>query len=184
MHARRPSGLFGSRSKWAIILAALAFTHPAARAMSAEDVVTVESLLRKMADTRWLAQAPQAGERTVQFSSYDRASRLEDGKMIHPFANGDRGHYLRVEGQGAKKEWVLAEAEGPGYVSRIWSANPDGDLRIYIDGGATPALAAPFAAITNGEIRPFEAPFGHDASRGRNLYFPFPFAKSIKISTT
>ena len=62
--------------------------------------------------------------------------------------------------------------------------NPDGELRIYIDGGTTPALAAPFAAITNGEIRPFLAPFGHDASRGRNLYFPFPFAKSIKITTT
>ena len=61
MHTRRPSGLLGSRSKWAIILAALACTHPAARAMSAEDVVTVESLLRKMADTRWLAQAPAGG---------------------------------------------------------------------------------------------------------------------------
>src|SRR3954453_23007266 len=121
MHTRRPSVLFGSRSKWAIILAALACTPPAARAMSAEDVVTVESLLRKMADTRWLAQAPRAGERTVQFSSYDRTSRLEDGKMIHPFANGDRGHYLLIEGEGDKKEWVLAEAEGLGSVLRIWS---------------------------------------------------------------
>jgi hypothetical protein len=152
--------------------------------MAAEDVVTVETLLRKMIDTRWLAQAPAAGERTVQFSSYDRASRIEDGKMIRPFANGDRGHYLRVEGQGDRREWVLAEARGPGYVSRIWSANPDGELRIYIDGAGTPALAAPFAAITSGQIRPFVAPFGHDASRGRNLYFPFPFAKSIKITTT
>ena len=50
-------------------------------------------------------------------------------------------------------------------------------------GAGTPAVAAPFAAITNGEIAPFGAPFGHDASRGRNLYFPFPFAKSIKITT-
>ena len=47
-----------------------------------------------------------------------------------------------------------------------------------------PLLSAPFPAITNGEIAPFGAPFGHDASRGRNLYFPFPFAKSIKITTT
>jgi Protein of unknown function (DUF2961) len=161
-----------------IILASSALLAEAA------DVVTVESLLGRMTDTRWLATPPQAGERTVQFSSYDRASRLVDGKIINPFANGDRGHYLRAQGEGKDREWVLAEAQGPGYVSRIWSANPDGELRIYVDGSKTPALAAPFAAITSGEVKPFGAPFGHDASRGRNLYFPFPFAKSIKISTT
>lgn len=156
----------------------------APRVRAADETVTVETLLRKMTDTRWLAVPPAAGERTIQFSSYDRASRLENGKIVHPFANGDRGHYLRVDGEGDHREWVLAEAQGPGYVSRIWSANPDGELRIYIDGAQAPALAAPFASITNGEIAPFGAPFGHDASRGRNLYFPFPFAKSIKITTT
>jgi hypothetical protein len=184
MHTRRPAVFPRFLSTWAMILAAMALAHPVGPATAAEDVITVETLLRKMADTRWLAQPPAAGERTVQFSSYDRASRLENGKMIHPFANGDRGHYLRVEGQGDRREWVLAEAQGPGYVSRIWSANPDGELRIYIDGAGIPALAAPFGAITNGEIKPFLEPFGHDASRGRNLYFPFPFAKSIKITTT
>lgn len=183
MRTRRADPL-GCRSIRVIVLVAIACSSTVMRSVAAEDVVTVESLLRKMADTRWLARAPQAGERTVQFSSYDRASRLENGKMIHPFANGDRGHYLRVEGEGDKREWVLAESMGPGYVSRIWSANPDGELRIYIDGARAPALAAPFAAITNGEVKPFVAPFGHDASRGRNLYFPFPFAKSIKITTT
>ncbi len=143
-----------------------AFLAPAPVLRAADETVTVESLLHKMTDTRWLAVPPAAGERTVQFSSYDRASRLENGTMIQPFANGDRGHYLRVEDAGGHKEWVLAESQGPGYVSRIWSANPDGELRIYIDGAPAPALAAPFATITNGEIAPFGAPFGHDASRG------------------
>lgn len=146
--------------------------------------VSLENLLRKMIDPSWLAQPPAAGERSIQFSSYDRASRLDGDTIVEPFANNDRGHYLRVEGEGNRREWVLADAKGPGYVSRIWSANPDGELRIYIDGAATPALAAPFANLTNGEIEPFSAPFGHDASRGRNLYFPFPFARSIKITTT
>ncbi|MFO0890030.1 MAG: DUF2961 domain-containing protein [Isosphaeraceae bacterium] len=156
-----------------------------ARPLRAEDdAITVESLLRRMTNTRWLAEVPSADERSVQFSSYDRSTRLKDGKIIHPFANGDRGHYLRVEGEGNRREWVLAEANGPGFLSRIWSANPDGELRIYIDGEKSPALAAPFAAITNGEVAPFGAPFGHDASRGRNLYFPFPFARSVKVTTT
>ena len=96
-----------------------------------------------MTDTRWLAEPPRPGERTVQFSSYDRASRLEDGKIINPFANGDAGHYLRVEGEGDQQEWVLAEAQGPGYVSRIWSANPDGELRIYIDGKPSSGAGGP-----------------------------------------
>jgi hypothetical protein len=165
-----------------VVLAALGVGGRSARA--ADEVLTVESLLRRMIDTRWLAEVPSAEERAVQFSSYDRATRLENGAIVNPFANGDRGHYLRVEGDGNRREWVLADAKGPGFVSRIWSANPDGELRIYIDGSPTPALAAPFAAITNGEIAPFGAPFGHDASRGRNLYFPFPFAKSIKVTTT
>ena len=154
------------------------------RVQAVDNPVTVETLLRKMSDPRWLAMPPEPGERTVQFSSYDRATRLEGGKIVNPFANGDVGQYLRVDGKGDRQEWVLAESQGPGYVSRIWSANPNGELRIYIDGNPTPALAAPFPAITNGEIAPFGAPFGHDASRGRNLYFPFPFAKSIKITTT
>lgn len=171
-----------SRSKLpAALLAALLI--PAARADDPKPI-TVESLLGNLADPSWLAEPPRPGERSFQSSSYDRATRLVDGKIVEPFANDDRGHYLRVEGEGDHKEWVLAEATGPGYVSRIWSANPDGELRIYIDGAAEPALAADFAAITDGKVEPFSAPFGHDASRGRNLYFPFPFAKSIKVATT
>ncbi|WP_165228385.1 DUF2961 domain-containing protein [Aquisphaera insulae] len=164
------------------LTAAILACTPAARADDA--AITVESLLRRMADTSWLATPPAEGERTVQFSSYDRATKLVDGKIVDPFANGDVGNYLRIEGDGGRREFVLAEANGPGYVSRIWSANPDGELRIYVDGATVPTLAAPFPAITNGEVAPFGGPFGHDASRGRNLYFPFPFARSIKITTT
>src|SRR5271165_743245 len=182
MRPRNKGHEVGSASARIAMLCVLSVMAPQVRA--ADETITVESLLRKMTDTRWLAVPPAAGDRTIQFSSYDRATRMEGGKIVHPFANGDRGHYLRIDGERDHREWVLAEAQGPGYVSRIWSANPAGELRIYIDGALAPALAAPFAAITNGEIAPFVAPFGHDASRGRNLYFPFPFAKSIKITTT
>ena len=163
------------------MIAALVVLAP--RAAAADAPITVETLLRKMGDTRWLAVPPQAGERTVQFSSYDRASRLEDGKIDPPLRQrrprplpARRGGG-RPAGMGAGRgRRAPATCRGSGV------RNPDGELRIYIDGGTTPALAAPFAAITNGEIKPFAAPFGHDASRGRNLYFPFPFAKSIKIT--
>src|SRR5690606_24868606 len=95
---------------------------PAVAAAQVDDnAVTVESLLGRMVDLRHLAEAPAPGERPVQFSSYDRATRLENGQIVQPFANGDRGHYLRVEGEDDRKEFVLAESGGPGYVSRIWS---------------------------------------------------------------
>jgi hypothetical protein len=147
--------------------------------------VSVEDLLFQMLDLRWLAVPPVEGERTVQFSSYDRKSKLVDGKIVDTFANGDRGEYLRVDRKNdGTQEFVLAEADGPGFVSRIWSANPDGDIRIYVDGSDTPVLTAGFAKLTNGEVAPFGPPLGHEASRGHNLYFPFPFAKSIRIVTT
>ncbi len=163
-----------------LILTASTLVHAA----DSKPAVTVENLLDRMVDLRWLATPPAPGERTIQFSSYDRATKLVDGKIVNPFANGDAGHYLRIETKNGAQEWVLADDDGPGYVSRIWSANPAGELRIYIDGSESPALAADFAKLTNGEIPPFVHPFGHDASRGRNLYFPFPFAKHIKITTT
>ncbi|MDR3621256.1 MAG: DUF2961 domain-containing protein [Paludisphaera borealis] len=170
-----------------LFLAVAGLFATAAAPARADDApkITVESLLRKMVDLSWLAQPPAAGERSVLFSSYDRASKLEGDTIVNPFANGDRGHYLRVEGEGDHREWVLAESKGPGYVSRIWSANPDGELRIYIDGADKPVFARSFASISDNALGwPFPAPFGHVASRGHNLYFPFPFAKSIKITTT
>ena len=102
------------------------------------------------------AAAGRADRPVLQLRPRDADSK--DGKIINPFANGDAGHYLRVEGKGDRQEWVLAEAQGPGYVSRIWSANPDGELRIYIDGSPTPALAAPFRGDHQRRDRAFRRP--------------------------
>ena len=136
-----------------------------------------------MTDTPgWRCRQPPASA-PVQFSSYDRAHHLENGKMIHPFANGDSGHYLRGR-RGEPSRMGAGRGSGTGLRFADLERNPAGELRVYVDGARSPTLAAPFASITNGEIAPFGAPFGHDASRGRNLYFPFPFAKSIKITTT
>jgi len=37
-----------------------------------------------------------------------------------------------------RKEHVMMDIAGPGAIVRIWSANPAGTLRIYLDGAATP----------------------------------------------
>ncbi len=138
--------------------------------------VTVESLLDEMVDLDRLAWP--ADYTCRQFSSYDRASKAPTDEKGW-FANGDRGQYLRVDANG---EHVLAEADGPGAIVRIWSADPGGTIRVYLDGAV--ALEADFAALTQGRVEPFGPPFGGRRANGCNLYFPFPYARSMKVTTS
>src|SRR5690606_3754791 len=78
-----------------------------AAAPAANARVDVATLLQEMTDLDRLTRP--AAYRTIQFSSYDRASHRADDPEAW-FANGDRGHYLRVE----DGRFVLAEVEGPG----------------------------------------------------------------------
>ena len=141
-------------------------------------------LARKMTDTRWLATPPQAGERTVQFSSYDRATRLEEGRSFtrSPTATPAITSASRVRastGNGSSPR-----PRGP--ATSRGSGSPT--LTASCGFTSTGARRRPWRRRSprspTARSRPSSAPFGHDASRGRNLYFPFPFAKSIKITTT
>jgi len=140
--------------------------------------VDLTSLLRRLVDLDWLSVI-RAGETSKQFSSYDRASRLgPNGEKINWGANGDAGHYLRVEPDG---EAVMAEMEGPGAITQTWSANPQGKLHFYIDGAAEP-IVFDFAAFTTGGIPEIPAPLsGKGGGAGCNCYLPVPYAKSCVI---
>jgi len=116
-----------------------------------------------------------------QFSSYDRATKLDPktGRLLNPGANGDRGHYLRVEPNG---EAVMAEMDGPGCVVRIWSANPTGRIRFYLDGDQKPTYEWSFPDLFRERVPPFRPPIcGYDG-RGANSYFPIPYARSCKVT--
>lgn len=129
--------------------------------------ITTESLLDEMTSLERLTRPADYACR--QFSSYDRAGG---------FGNNDCGNYLRVE----KGEHVLAEADGPGAIVRIWSANPEGTLRIRLDGAIV--LEEDFRKLTTGAVAEFPPPFGEETARGCTLYFPFPYAKSMKVTCT
>ena len=64
---------------------------------------------------------------------------------------------------------------------RFWSANPTGTLRFYIDGASEPALTVPMADLLGGRWR-IAAPLSQTVSRGWNLYYPIPYAKSIRVT--
>ena len=108
------------------------------------DLEGLRALLDEMVDLRGMAEFPDPAYTCRQFSSYDRASKSSAEEW---FANADAGHYLRVETVAGRNEHVLMDVPGPGAVVRIWSANPAGTLRIYIDGADKPALTAPMTTL-------------------------------------
>ncbi|MBI2921842.1 MAG: DUF2961 domain-containing protein [Planctomycetes bacterium] len=140
-----------------------------AGAAAGEDAITTSTLLEEMTDLERLATP--AAYTCRQWSSYDRMCEKGD-----PYANKDSGNYLRKE----KDEYVLAEAEGPGAIVRIWSADPKGTLKIWLDGRI--AVEADFEPLLDGRVAPYREPFGAKRSQGGNLYFPFPYAKSMKVT--
>jgi hypothetical protein len=114
----------------------------------------------------------------VLASSYDRRG-----------GNHDWSGYLRVEDGAA----VLMDAEGPGCITRIWSAHPhEHVVRIFLDGSRAPVIACPFAELFDRLPLSFgiggELPENYERSRreglpmGRLTYCPIPFRKSCKIT--
>ena len=168
-------------------LASIVFTAALLSAMSGfsagttNAVLTYVDLIHRLTDLEHLATLPPPGEKTAQFSSYDRASRYDEatGKYVHWDANGDSNGFIRKEDGKS----VLAEMSGPGCICRIWSASPkSGHVRIYLDGDTNPAVDLPFADYFSGKAAPFTRPaIVHTVSKGRNNYAPIPFQKSCKI---
>jgi len=83
------------------------------------------------------------------FSSYDREGGNDDG------FNGTYS-FLRKQEDGGL---VLAELDGPGVLTRIWTPTPtDDDFEFYFDGEEEPRLTIPFRQLFTGERHPFVEP--------------------------
>ena len=149
--------------------------------------ISVLTLLHEMVDLDHLARLPGARFAAGQTASTDRRSKAP-ADAAGWFANDDfvtdtEANLVRVEAApDGGKRYVLLDAAGPGAVVRIWSANPTGTLRIYVDDDARPALEAPMAALLSGGFPPFVAPFGQVTARGYSLYFPIPYRRRCVIT--
>jgi len=93
----------------------------------------------------------------------------------------DHGFFLRVEEHETYTDAVLAEVSGTGMVSWIWSANPTGELLLYIDNAETPTLTMPFKDFINGTFLPVRRPFAAVTANGYNLHFPIIHSTYLKI---
>ena len=143
---------------------------------------TYADLIWRMIDLEALAGLPVKGEKTAQWSSYDRTSSYdpESASYLNWDANEDGSGFMREEGDLL----VLAEMEGPGVIWRIWSPIPgDGHVMIYLDGSREAVIDLPFSEYFTGENPPFIFPSMVYSTKatGHNIFIPIPYRKSCRI---
>lgn len=151
-----------------ILAGMLPLTGFGAASAKNQPAVTLFSLLEEMTSLQSLYLPPAYTTRLITSTS------SEGGP-------GEEKTAPRQEG-----DWyVIAEMQGPGAISRIWSPNPAGLIRIFIDDGSTPALQVSFPELFGGQLKPFQKPFIRSSSQtpGANWsYIPIPYAKFCKIA--
>jgi hypothetical protein len=141
-------------------------------------VQTFDTFVTELADLEALTTMPDPPYVAAQASSRDPLS-VTPANAEAWFANLDAGHFLRVEDRDGRSESVMLDVSGPGVVTRIWSANPSGLVRIYVD-AETPSMAIPMKELLDGTTVP--SPLAGEYGRGFQSYLPIPFGRSCKIT--
>jgi Protein of unknown function (DUF2961) len=104
-------------------------------------------------------------------SSYDRTGGNDDG-----FSG--KYSFIRKE----EDALVIAELQGPGVITRIWTPTPnDSPLEFFFDGETVPRLVLPFREMFRGDHAPFLAPLAGSGGGGFYSYVPLAFQHSVKI---
>jgi len=132
----------------------------------------------------------ESGTKCAQASSYCRLSRYDakTNTYIDWEANDDWGYYISVD--EATGEALMADLKGPGCIRRIWSANPHGKIRFYLDGDTEPTYEFEFMKLFSGGIEPFRRPVvwcrkGDEEETpitASDSYLPIPFARSCRVT--
>ena len=166
-------------------------SHAAAPSVHAQPApITTASLLRDLQDPAAPLATFARPFTTRQTSSYDRASLAPDRPGW--FANADAGNFLRIDtlalpDGSTRTEHVMLDTPGPGAVVRIWSPNPKGTLRVYLDHQPDPVIAAPMADLLAGKLSlgntTVSEPLAGMRSLGWNLFLPIPYAQHCRITT-
>jgi hypothetical protein len=170
-----------------LILVVMAFSQ----CFRAPKPVTFGTLIQDMTDLRLLSEYPDPSFVCKQFSSYDRRTVAPDEPGW--FANADASWFVRQDSIDGRREFVMADAEGPGAVVRFWMTFGNeqaytGTLRIYLDGNPEPVIEGPVLKIISGgqlvgpPLSSSVSPLTPYAHRGHNLYMPIPYAKHLKIT--
>jgi len=157
------------------------------------DKVTIKSLLEEMSGRENLSYFPGHKYKLIQFSSYNPKSVSPEKEGW--FANQDMSHFIRVEENSARREFVMFDAEGPGAIVRWWMTfykAQNGIIRIYIDNDTIPVIKGTPGNLLSGTLLagpPLAvsvqagAPLGEEGrDYDHNLYLPLPFNRHCKIT--
>ncbi len=163
-----------------------------------KDVITTGSLFKELIDLASLAQFPEPAFRTVQFSSYDRRSKIpggpdwfanSDGFGKEPIPNFEK--VLKEPDEEGIGEYLIADVRGPGAIVRLWSAAITGKIRLFIDGRPSPLYDGPAIDFFHRVYDSFPQAEKLKMERLRKTvyqrdacYAPIPFAERIRIVWT
>ncbi len=155
--------------------------------------ISLESLLNDISRREALTYFPGDEYKLIQASSYNRESVSPDSAGW--FANADMSHFIRVEENKGRREFVMLDAEGPGAIVRWWMTfykAQDGIIRIYIDNASEPVIEGSPDSLLSGSLLaayPFTASLQEGAPLGEegrdydhNFYLPVPFARHCKVT--
>ncbi|XMO85373.1 glycoside hydrolase family 172 protein [Algibacter sp. AS12] len=162
-----------------------------------EKKISIESLLNQMVDRDAIASFPKNDFRLKQESSYNRASKTPTDSVgwfnNHDFNKEEKPedhNFIRTEEKNGQKEWVLMDHVGPGAIVRTWmpflsagEPNTDIIIKIYLDGSDEPVLEGNMLGLLDGTgLIPY--PLAHQSLRSAVSFFPIPYAKGCKITTS
>jgi len=162
------------------------------------EPVTTGSLIEEMIDMNGLTRFPTPAFKTIQFSSYDRSSKVPGGPGW--FANSDgfgREPIPNVEAvlkePNEKKvgEFLLCDVKGPGAIVRTWTAGMNGAIRLYLDGADEPVWQGSANDFLRWTYRTYTEDAGIDDAILQDSFYqrdaaycPIPFAKRCRIVWT
>lgn len=155
--------------------------------------VSLDSLIGEMTDRDNLSYFPENAYTLHQFSSYNRASVSPEKPGW--YENFDMSHFLRVEENSGRREFVIFDTDGPGAIVRWWMTffkAQNGILRIYIDEDTIPVIKGAPNKLLSGTLLaspPLAVSLQAGAPRGEagrdydhNLYVPIPYDRHCKIT--
>jgi hypothetical protein len=140
------------------------------------DAVTEASLWREATTLDHLARRSTPPFRARLASSASRAPRTERFTSWYGDDEGDLGRF--------NDERLILASDHPGAITHLWSANPSGRLRVYLDDDARPRIDVDLAQLLAGAVAPFVAPFAHVTAEGRNLLWPITWSRRARVTLT
>ncbi len=167
-------------------------------ACGSSNVVSTGSLYEEMIDMAGLTEFPDPAYQTIQFSSYDRRSRLPDGADWFANSDGFGGEpipgfesVLQEPGEDSVGVYLMADVDGPGALVRLWTAAIDGTVQLWLDGNSEPLFSGPANDLFR---RPLDS-FPQSQSLNREnmvrtiyqrdaVYAPIPFAQRLRLEWT